>query len=261
MTCVFGTKEWAGKNVNCVTGCRHNCRYCYARSMAVYRFKRVAPHHWPRMIVREKEVRKRRRNYGTQIMFPTAHDITPEVLDPCLEVLDKLLEVGNRVLIVSKPHMECIRAICERFTQYKDKILFRFTITSFNDSLLSYWEPGAPGHIERLACLRHAHRNDFQTSVAIEPMLDSFEVPFMVQLMERLVTNAIWIGKMNQVRSRVRIETPIDECAVKLIERNQSDWMIHFLYEQLRQHPMVKWKESIKKVVGLELPSEAGLDE
>ena len=30
---ISGTKEWAKENVNCVTGCSNNCRYCYARAM------------------------------------------------------------------------------------------------------------------------------------------------------------------------------------------------------------------------------------
>jgi len=259
MANIFGTKEWAGKNVNCVDGCIHDCLYCYAKSMAA-RFKRIAPCDWSKMTVREKEVKRRHRNYGTQVMFPTSHDITPEVLDPCLEVLNNLLQADNRVLIVSKPHLECVRAVCERFDLYKDSILFRFTITSFNDSLLSHWEPGAPGHIERLACLAFAYEKGFETSVSIEPMLDSSEVPQMVRVMDRWVTDAIWIGKMNRLRSRVRIETPVEESAVELIERAQTHENIHALYERLHEHPKVKWKESIKKVVGLELSSEAGLD-
>ena len=30
---VSGTKEWACHNVNCYNGCRHDCLYCYAKSM------------------------------------------------------------------------------------------------------------------------------------------------------------------------------------------------------------------------------------
>ena len=35
-----GTKEWAKSNLNFQLGCEHGCRYCYAREMAVNRFKR-----------------------------------------------------------------------------------------------------------------------------------------------------------------------------------------------------------------------------
>ena len=35
-----GTQEWSVKTINCCTGCSHDCRYCYAKGMAV-RFKQV----------------------------------------------------------------------------------------------------------------------------------------------------------------------------------------------------------------------------
>ena len=41
-----GTQEWSVKTVNCCTGCSHDCRYCYAKGMAV-RFRqspRVSGH-------------------------------------------------------------------------------------------------------------------------------------------------------------------------------------------------------------------------
>ena len=38
---ISGTKEWSVSSVNCITGCEHNCRYCYARANAL-RFKRIA---------------------------------------------------------------------------------------------------------------------------------------------------------------------------------------------------------------------------
>ncbi len=35
-----GTQEWAASNVNIQDGCEHDCRYCYAKTMAI-RFKRA----------------------------------------------------------------------------------------------------------------------------------------------------------------------------------------------------------------------------
>ena len=54
----YGTREWATKTVNCCTGCSHDCRYCYARGMAV-RFKRMNPGDWHREQIRERDVFKR----------------------------------------------------------------------------------------------------------------------------------------------------------------------------------------------------------
>ena len=40
-----GTQEWAASNVNIQDGCEHDCRYCYAKTMAI-RFKRATPASW-----------------------------------------------------------------------------------------------------------------------------------------------------------------------------------------------------------------------
>jgi DNA repair photolyase len=40
-----GTQEWAASNVNIQDGCEHDCRYCYAKTMAI-RFKRATAKSW-----------------------------------------------------------------------------------------------------------------------------------------------------------------------------------------------------------------------
>lgn len=105
----YGTKEWSISTVNCCTGCSHDCRYCYARSMAS-RFKRVKPENWRNEQIRERDVYRVYRNYKGTVMFPSSHDITETNFTGCIQVLYKLLEAGNRVLIVSKPHYYCILA-------------------------------------------------------------------------------------------------------------------------------------------------------
>ena len=51
----YGFKDWAVHSVNCCTGCSNNCRYCYARGMAI-RFKRTTAEEWPLERVRQKDV-------------------------------------------------------------------------------------------------------------------------------------------------------------------------------------------------------------
>ena len=94
-------------------------------------------------------------------MFPSSHDITPTNLAGCLVFLEELLRVGNQVLVVSKPHLDCIEAVCEKFGDYQGQILFRFTIGACDDSVLSFWEPGAPEYAERKASLEHAYSEGF----------------------------------------------------------------------------------------------------
>ena len=185
---------------NCLTGCPHGCLYCYGRSMA-HRFGRpftTVP------VVRIKEVECGRRLCSGRIMFPTTHDITPDTLEPCLTVLGKLLVAGNDVLVVSKPHLECIKRICQDFAEFRNQFTFKFTIGADDDSILGFWEPHAPKFGERFDCLKYAFRNGFQTSVSMEPMLNT---PHAVDLFHRFapfVTDTIWLGKMNRIRNNVQ---------------------------------------------------------
>ncbi len=257
----FGTKEWSVASVNCVNGCSHNCRYCYARYNAVSRFSRISGDEWQTMRVRPRDVTKKRPKYPGAVMFPTTHDSTPEVLSPCLIVPTNLLSAGNSVLLVSKPHLECISKICEDCVAYREQILFRFTIGADDDQLLAYWEPGAPNYRERLDALKLANEKGFRTSVSVEPMLDSHNILRHVTNLRPYVTESIWIGKLNNIRSRVRADTDEDRTAIKRTEDDQTDDRIRGIYESLKDNPLVRWKESIKKVVGLAVSTEPGADQ
>ena len=134
-----------------------------------------------------------------RVMFPTSHDITPKSLNGCLIVLKKLLDADNEVLITTKPNLSCVKIICNSFYKKRHLIQFRFTITSINDELLSFWEPNAPSFKERLSSLKHAYNSGYRTSISIEPFLD--KNPFiLVEKLIQYVNESIWIGKMNYIQ-------------------------------------------------------------
>ena len=184
-------------------------------------------------------------------MFPSSHDITPNNLTPCITVLEKLLKTGNEVLIVSKPHLDCIEAICSRFSDYRKRILFRFTIGACDDSVLSFWEPGAPTYSERIASLQYAYENGFQASVSVEPMLDSANIDRLIEEVLPYVTETIWIGKMNHLTRLAKNANPQLLSAIQHVEAGQTDDIIHAIYLHHKLNPKIRWKASIKKVVGL----------
>jgi hypothetical protein len=224
------------------------------------RFGRCRPAEWKQPRLRQEEANAPRRKLDGTVMFPTTHDITPQMLGPCLAVLDKLLSAGNSVLLVSKPHVECIEAICHLAAARKGQILFRFTIGATSDRFISYWEPGAPSFEERLTCLRLAFRKGFKTSVSAEPCLDFAGCDGLIRAVTPYVTDSIWIGKMNRPHARVNPQRERDKVAVAWILRAQRDQVVWRLYERYRSNPLIRWKESIKKVVGIPLAQEAGLD-
>jgi len=253
-----GTREWAVRSVNCCSGCSHDCRYCYAREMAV-RYRQLKPEQWKEEKIRWKDVTKRYGHIEGTVMFPSSHDITPHNLLACLIVLRKLLEAGNRVLIVSKPHLECIEAICRAFEEHKAQILFRFTIGAMDNQILSFWEPNAPSYEERKEALKHAFQKGFETSVSAEPMLDSDRIEDLIKDLMPYVTNAIWIGLMNHLKG-VRAEYEPAKVALQKISEGQTKDRIMAIYRRLSANPKIKWKSHIKKIVGIPLAERAGLD-
>lgn len=258
---VFGAHEWADKTANCINGCKHDCKYCYSKEMAI-RFKRKTPDTWKNEEIRESSENKNFTKSEGSYMFPSSHDIHPDHLQVNLRFLQKLLTAGNDVLIVTKPHFECIKAICHKFSDYSEKILFRFTIGSANNDVLKYWEPGAPDYNERIKSLELAYELGFRTSISCEPMLDN-HIERVIEDTIDFVSDAIWIGKANFLIRRLKMNGYTDQETISRAEQLiewQNDIAINSLYNTYKANTKIKWKESIKKVVGIDLPTQRGLD-
>jgi len=257
-----GTQEWAASNVNIQDGCEHDCLYCYAKTMAI-RFKRVTPATWKRPRLRQHDLDRGFTRRAGRIMFPTAHDITEQNIDECLSVLTRMLTAGNDLLIVSKPRIACVKRLCEELARYRDQIVFRFSIGSTDEAVLSFWEPGAPSFKERLSCLQYAYAKEFQTSVSGEPMLDG-NPDKLVAAVRPYVTDSIWLGKINRLRQILPFNCPRNAEAMRKgddLVATQNDEAIRALYSRHCRDPKIKWKDSIKAVIGLARPTAAGLDE
>ena len=260
---VFGTYEWAISNANFINGCSHDCKYCYSKEMAI-RFKRKTPATWSKEVVNKSSLNRtfHKPNKDGYIMFPSSHDVTPLHLDESLKFLRNMLAAGNKVLIVTKPHLSVIREICKEFKDYKEKILFRFTIGSVNSDILKFWEPNAPDYQERKQSVIYAYRHGFMTSLSCEPMLDA-NIDEVVNDLQKFVTDSIWIGKANFLIRRLTANHSTDKETIRkaheLIDL-QSDDNIKKLYKRLSKNKKIKWKESVKKVVGLNISESKGCD-
>jgi DNA repair photolyase len=157
-----------------------------------------------------------------------------------------LLTFGNEVLVVSKPHLDCVKELCRVCEGHKDKVMFRFSIGSYSDRLLSYWEPNAPCFEERYNSLHYAFRAGFKTSISCEPCLDTSRVCELFFMLKPFITDSFWIGKMNRMVERV---VGVDAGEIERINRGQTDDKIMDLYKQLRNEPLIRWKESYQEVL------------
>jgi len=258
---VFGAHEWADKTANFINGCKHDCKYCYSKEMAI-RFKRKTSANWKVEEVREHQINKMFKKQEGSFMYPSSHDIHPEHLDDNIQFLGNLLKSGNQVLIVTKPHFKCVKAICNTYADFKNQILFRFTIGSANSVVLEFWEPGAPDFKERIKSMKYAFENGFETSVSCEPMLDN-EIDKVINKVLPFTTDAIWLGKANFLLRRLKMNGYHDNETINRANeliKWQSDKNMIELFNRYKGNSQIKWKESIKKIVGLDLATKRGLD-
>jgi DNA repair photolyase len=129
-----------------------------------------------------------------------------------------------------------------------------------DDEILSYWEPNATSYEERKRSLAFAYEQGFNTSVSVEPMLDSPKIDDLVEDLLPLVKDAIWIGKMNHIADFGKGAKGKLKNAIKIIEENQTDEKILEIYDRYKENPKIKWKDSIKKIVGIKAPPAQGMD-
>lgn len=242
-----GTKEWAEVTENVCRGCSHDCLYCYSASDSAVRFKTRPRDEWDREELTKKALRTTYPKRAGVVMMPSTHDITPFTLPAVTEQARLILASGNKLLLVSKPHLACIRPLLNDLDEWKPQIMFRFTIGSMSPDVCSFWEPGAPSPAERVACLALAFGAGYRTSVSIEPILEGIDNAIrVVEATRGLVTDSIWIGKMNNVGRRL---PPGHDGAAARINHLQRDEEIMRLYGLLIDERAVRWKESIRRVL------------
>jgi DNA repair photolyase len=242
-----GTKEWADSNFNCIIGCLNDCRYCYAKMMAK-RFGRTTSGTWKDMKIRKEVLNKRMHKMPGRIMFPSTHDIIEisPFKEACFTALENLLYSRNNLLITSKPRLEVIQEIEEKFGGYKEQIQFRFTITSENNELLRFWEPNAPLFEERLTCLKFAYAKGFKTSVSIEPFLDYNPIPLINKVMP-FTTESVWLGRMNYIASK---NLSSDEAFYyRQVRKNYETMHLIEVLDALKTYPRIRLKDSIRNQV------------
>ena len=244
-----GTKEWADYNINCIKGCYNNCRYCYARMMAK-RFGRSTFSTWKNMEIRKDVLGKTFKKMPGRVMFPSTHDIfdISPFREACFTVLRKLLQSRNEVLITTKPRFTVVQAIIREFSNYKEQIQFRFTITSIDNKLLEFWEPNAPKFEERLASLEYAFEKGFRTSVSIEPFLD-YDPTELVESIAPFITESIWIGRMNYIRRKNLSDE--EKPYYDEIRKNYETTHLWEIYVKLKTYPRIRFKDSIRIQLGI----------
>jgi DNA repair photolyase len=270
-----GTQEWSDMTVNCYRGCPHKCKYCYAR-MGAMRFRQVEDvESWGNPVPNEKMIKKGWRKHEGIIMFPSTHDVTPDIeetgghvipgtMTGSFTVLGKLLKAKCKVLWVTKPHKTCATEAIKLFGKngtvgdFRDTLGYRITCASTNDDTLKLWEPNAKPFAERKECLKMMFEAGFRTSVSLEPLLSVDDAPAVLSSLDQYVTGHFWMGKMNYF-GRVVKDYPSMKATVGKAKEDQSDLRIIELYNKLKGNKKARWKKSIRLTLaryGVSVPSD-----
>jgi hypothetical protein len=236
---------------NIAVGCAHNCVYCFARAAALENNVIHSPEEWVHeRVVPEKLNEEQSLTPGVLYRFPTHHDITPALLQPSLLYIDKLLRAGNAVEVCSKPHLECIRAICETFQAFTDKLRFCFTIGSTNAATCAWLEPGAPTPEERIEALKLASRSGFKTSVSIEPMLeDEVGTSEVIRRVYPYVTEEISIGRMWSLAKRISLLGRDRDEVLRYFQFVNADKIIRTVHERFSWDRKIQWEKTVTDLV------------
>lgn len=261
-------KQWSEHLYNIVDWrfqCPHMCAYCYMAVMREHRH--VAPlsvadvEDAAELLAKGAGKGWARASAETQrrlFMFPTSHDIIPQVVPFYLDQAKKMLDAGHGLIVVSKPHLDVMEQLADAFDdpRYKRRVVFRLTVTSDDPAILAFWEPGAPPLQERLATLKMLHERGFITSVSIEPYL-SDPRPLVKLLGD--VSETIWIGPMSGFTGKVSgaklreqeakwLASPAGKGKTPMMELLSPDFM-YDLVRDLAANPKIYWKTAVIKAV------------
>ena len=91
-------------------------------------------------------------------------------------------------------------------------------------------------------------------------MLDSANIDLLIEDLSPYVTHSIWIGTMNHLGRFGKNVGPVLKHEIDKIRRGQTDEIIMQIYSRYKNNPLIRWKKEIKKIVGIPVPKQNGLD-
>ncbi len=241
---------------NICLGCSNDCVYCVSASVAaeyaqnIRRGENLVYEVLPRDEWQVEQFKDRA--FDTKIgpkdwviRFPSSHDVTLFNVEAYIRLGKMMLKAGNALVINSKPRIECITTLLTEFAPWKERIRLSFAITSMDESLCAFWEPGAARPGERLQCLQTACAAGYRTSVHISPMLGGVDdVSAVVEAAAPSVTDTITLKIMppglDKLKPLIDRSEEIRQAYVAL-QLRQRDNDFPELRRMYLEHPKFRW--------------------
>jgi len=254
--------EWADYGINLYMGCRHDCTYCYGKSM----FNRKIL--WKNQIeqwdkpkkriidldtlrseledIKEQRLKHNQSELG-KIFFCSVCDTYQnyeEDKEFIRSVLKVFLESKHMIYILTKN--ASIENDLDLISQYKN-VQVGFTLTSLDDTNYKNYEPNASKPSERIRVLEKAHNMGITTRVSLEPWIPEFTDPFeIVNKCYKYVDNW-WVGIYNY--SNIKMEwyqRYIGKLQNLFMELECNYWMKCELDRVFKSRPILDREEYVK---------------
>lgn len=242
---LFGPECKTDKLVNIDRGkCLNNCAYCMVPAM---RARRAGP----KAVVKEHLVHAKPwspvfttsglsitpgisyRSVKKVITPPNpiwqlfaSHDTYPSNIDRVIATIHRIMSRPEccYILMHTKPHLFCTERLIEECKPYKNRIIWRISISSAYGQILKKWEPAATSFRERLECVKLLHSNNYRVGVSCTPIL-SGGIHFLYNAVKDYIseyfTLALLYTKSVQIPDRLR-------SSVESIREHQLGWLCRF---------------------------------
>lgn len=169
--------------INCYTGCRFGCSYCYASFMGRFVDKKISD--WGNYVyakinaselLKEEIAKLKDKGKGKTILLSSVTDpfqgieTRYKLSTKCLEVLADYGFEGEVSILTKSPFVLSVLPILKRLKN----VDVGLTITSTDDKISKYFEKFAPSASQRLETLKKLNEEGIKTYTFFGPLLPHF---------------------------------------------------------------------------------------
>jgi len=175
---------------NPVSGCTHECEYCWAAKFAAKYKRSFEP------IFREKYLKDKFPNDDSWIFVGSTGDMFCSGMDDewVLKIIGRIAqEEGNNKFLLQTKNPFSFMAFYLELEKIKDKIILGTTIETTGDTTKF---SKAPSTIERYTYLRKMKQAGFKTFLSLEPLAD-FDFNELIRWIVAIDPEAVEIGLEN----------------------------------------------------------------
>ena len=195
-------REYSPLALNYMSGCSHNCDYCYVPNM-LCRFNKsynhsncVSPKQNSIDII-EKSAKKYEKCNNQILLCFTGDPYCNESVDFTYNVLNVLNKYRHKVAILTKGGNNILKH-ADLFKKFEDRIKIGATLTFDNESDSLNYESGAASPNERISSLKKISELGVKTWASFEPVIIPEQSLNLIEKIEFI--DHVKIGKINNYK-------------------------------------------------------------